>query len=208
MADMHRMEEFRDDMAQFSDGFPGYEIMLEWYFGRYSTSKHLLALYSLAKGLKAKNILEVGFGRSTFILARAANENGGRLTTCDRYDYSELINGGMADVTTHVVGDAKKVMRDTDEKYDLIFLDYLSSRERSSASSVKAVRRALKILSDDGVICVHDTAEDYYFVWEAIAELEKDKKLNVFTMPYNYGMTLIQRAGQKHHKRKEEWSKE
>lgn len=208
MADMHRMDELRADMDEFHDGLPHYGIMFGWHNGRYSTSKHLLTLYSLAKGLKAKNILEVGFGRSTFILALAASENGGRLTTCDRYDYSELINGKMADITTRVVGDAKKVMRDTDEKYDLIFLDYLSSRERSSASSVKAIRRALKILNDDGVVCVHDTAEDYYFVWEAIAELEKDKKLNVFTMPYNYGMTLIQRAGQKHHKRKEEWSKE
>ena len=87
---MHCQRELERDLG-YVGTLPD-EVLMRWHAERYSTSKHLLTLYSLAHGLGARRIVEVGFGRSTFVLARAAHENGGTLESCDLQDFSALLS--------------------------------------------------------------------------------------------------------------------
>ena len=71
---MHCHKEYEKDRK--NGGFISDKMIMEWFNRRYSISKHLWVLYSIARGLLAKSILEIGTGRSTCVLARAAYENG------------------------------------------------------------------------------------------------------------------------------------
>ena len=56
---MHCQAELERDLAY--EGMLPDEILLAWHQDRYSTSKHLLTLYSMARGLGAQNLVEVGY---------------------------------------------------------------------------------------------------------------------------------------------------
>ena len=132
---MHCQSEIEADLNY--EGFLPDEIMLKWYRDRYSTSQHLLTLYSIVKGLKARSILEIGFGRSSFVLAKAAAENKGHFFSCDRRDFSYLLNEDERSITTFIHGKSNLVWPSVKaEGIDFAFLDYFSS-EALSGSCVK-----------------------------------------------------------------------
>ena len=54
---MHCQSEIEADTGY--SGFLADETLFRWFHDRYSTSKHLLTLYSIAGGLNAKTIVEV-----------------------------------------------------------------------------------------------------------------------------------------------------
>ena len=89
LPDIHEKEALLSDLKG-RDGFVSHALIERWFHDRYSTSKHLWTLYSMAHGLNSKVIVEVGFGRSTFVLAKAAHELGAKLLCCDRYDYTAV----------------------------------------------------------------------------------------------------------------------
>ena len=62
---MHCQSEIERDCSY--QGLLPDETLMSWFRDSYSTSKHLLTLYSVATGLQARNILEIGFGRSSFV---------------------------------------------------------------------------------------------------------------------------------------------
>ena len=88
---MHCQEELDRDLASYN-GFLPDELLLKWFHDRYSSSKHLLTLFSVPIGLSAKTILEIGFGRSSFVLAKAAALNTARFISCDIRDFQYLLN--------------------------------------------------------------------------------------------------------------------
>ena len=49
-----------------------------------SINKHLLIIYSLAVGLNAQRIMELGIGRTTRSLRAASKITGGEVYSCDR----------------------------------------------------------------------------------------------------------------------------
>ncbi len=135
------------------------------------------ALYTLVRALKPASVLEVGthIGSSTVHIAKALKTNlAGHLTTVDVYDVNDPENGSwkkynlplsvkatleqadVADRVTFRTDGAQAFLQKTDLNFDLIFLD----GDHSAAAVYSEVSAALKRLSPDGIIVLHDYFPD------------------------------------------------
>ena len=80
---------------------------------------------------KAQTILEIGtaIGYSTIWLARAAEETGGHVTTIDMNKdrlaraRTYIERAGLSDQVTALEGDARKILRTLDTRFDFVFID-------------------------------------------------------------------------------------
>lgn len=196
-ATMHRQEDVEADLRDHT--FITDELLLRWFGETYSTSKHLLTLYSMARGLRARSILEIGFGRSTFVLARAANENGGRLTTCDNRDFRYLLSEEERTVTDYKLGLSDLVWNDTDLSktgLDMAFLDYFSSEAVSSHFVRAELKRCLALLKTNGIVAIHDTSVENYSVGKTVRSICRwNQRLEFTVLPYCYGLGIIRFTG-------------
>jgi predicted O-methyltransferase YrrM len=85
----------------------------------------------LAKGLKARSILELGtsYGYSAVWLAEAAREGGGKLITTDivaeksAYAKNKLESVGLAKFVDFRVGDVLQILRELTGPFDFVLLD-------------------------------------------------------------------------------------
>jgi predicted O-methyltransferase YrrM len=88
-------------------------------------------LNTLAKGMKAKNILELGtsYGYSTIWLAEAARATGGKLTTLEisakKQDYARnmLARAGLTEHVDFRLGDARETLAALKGPFDFVLLD-------------------------------------------------------------------------------------
>ncbi len=131
------------------------------------------ALYTLVRALKPASVLEVGthIGSSTINIARALKTNGGgHLTTVDIYDVNHGQTGswkkyqiprslsamleelGLDKTVTFNAEGALNFLKKTDLNFDMIFLD----GDHAAAAVYQEVSLALKHLSQDGIIILHD----------------------------------------------------
>jgi predicted O-methyltransferase YrrM len=171
-------------------------LLLRWFREGYSTSKHLLTLYSLAVGLRARVIVEVGFGRSSFVLARAAAENGGRFFSCDMRDFSYLLSPEERAVTTFLHGPASRVWNHPEVRaggIDLAFLDYFSDPGLPADFTRREIAACLALVRQNGVIAVHDTAVPGYRSAETFATGSFGARVERVTLPYQYGLGVLRR---------------
>jgi predicted O-methyltransferase YrrM len=166
-------------------------LAMKRFNDRYSTSKHLLILYSIAKGLKAKKILEIGFGRSTVVLARAAFENGGKLVSCDWDDFSYLLTEEEKKVIDFVFDEADLIWNE-DEGYDLAFLDHFSKPEKKIPYLIAEVEKCMKRMKKNSIIVIHDVFMDNYRIGSAIEQMVKNRDdLEYSVIPFNYGLGVL-----------------
>jgi predicted O-methyltransferase YrrM len=208
---MHRQEDVETDLEGhrlISD-----ELLFRWYNDSYSTSKHLLALYSVARGLRARSVVEVGFGRSTFVLARAAAENEGRFVTCDNRDFQYLLSTEERSVTDYKLGFSDLVWSDETLNrvgIDMAFLDYFSSEDVDPQFVKSELKRCIALLKTNAVIAVHDVFVDKYSVGKALRSLCRwNRHLEYSVLPYNYGLGLIRYTGpSKYGMISESWTKQ
>jgi len=132
------------------------------------------AVYYLTCGLRPEKVLEVGthIGASTLYLARALKACGdeGKITTVDIFDVNDPATGawkrrglelpprGYADRLDcedriqFVARPALDFMAETDEKFDLVFLD----GDHSAQAVYREMSAALPLLSTNGLILLHD----------------------------------------------------
>jgi predicted O-methyltransferase YrrM len=132
------------------------------------------ALFYLIRTLKSRQVLEIGthVGASTLYIARALKYVTPRatVTTVDILDVNDPQNGpwkqlGLATAPAvcadrlgcleHIVfkiSPALAYMADTDERFDLIFLD----GDHSADAVYREVSAALRLLNEGGVILLHD----------------------------------------------------
>ena len=196
-ATMHRQEEIEIDLQNHN--FITDELIFFWHKDTYSTSKHLLSLYSIVRGLQAKIILEIGFGRSSFVLARAAHENNGRLITCDNRDFRYLLSNDELTVTDYKLGSSELVWTDHDLKktgIDFAFLDYFSSEEITENFVKNEIKHCLKLLKTNAVIVVHDVLVEKYAVGKVLRSLCRwNRNIEYSVLPYNYGLGVIHYTG-------------
>jgi predicted O-methyltransferase YrrM len=186
---IHCQNEYEQD--RYGEGFISDGIMMKWFNDRYSSSKHLLTLYAIAKGLDAKKILEVGFGRSTPVLARAAFENGGKLLSCDLQDFSHMLTDEEKKVVDFYQGLIDKVWS-KDEGYDFAFLDYFSDSANKKSYIIEEVEKCVKRMKKNGIIVIHDVFVDKYKVGVALEKLAKNRKdLEYVVLPFNYGLGIL-----------------
>ena len=188
---MHCQVELESDLGY--SGFISDQTLFKWFNDAYSASKHLLTLYSVARGLNAKTIVEIGFGRSSFVLARVAYENGGRLITCDRKDFSYLLSEQEKEVTTYINGTSEIIWQRVEGGIDLAFLDYFSDPTMSVEFCMSEIDQCLHRMKTNGLIALHDSLPDAYPVVRAMELLSARKNLEALTLPYNYGLGLIRK---------------
>lgn len=193
---IHCHEELMRDLKYKS--FISDEIIMRWFNEQYSTSKHLLTLYSIVKGLNAKTIIEIGFGRSTFVLARAVHENGGTLITCDANNFSYLLNDEERKVVKFIHGDASKVWDICETGIDFAFLDFFSITSLNENYSFRHITNCVEKMKQNAVLAVHDSMDDRYNLKKVLHSIREEfEKKGVFielvNLPFNYGLCLIRR---------------
>lgn len=179
--------------------------------GKGDSDKHLLTLYSIAIGMKAKRILELGVrtGSTTLPLLMAADKNNGILTSVDieetTYKAPSSIKPG---VWRFIKQDALSFLKqDTSvEPYDLIYID-----DWHAYDHVKAELNEIdRLVSPKSVILIHDlmygnTCPHYHSdltlkegqwayggPYRAVAELPL-QFWEFSTLPYNNGLTLLRK---------------
>ncbi len=195
---MHCQAELEADL-----GYPSFiptDTIFKWFEDRYSSSKHLLTLYSVARGLHAKTMVEIGFGRSSFILARAAAENNGTLLSCDVRDFSYLFTPQEKEVTKFIHGKSDEVWKSVSRQgIDFAFLDYFSSPALDKGFVNHEINTCLSVLKENGVIAVHDTIVDKYKLKNTFSKFKTkagvmhNNKIEVLSLPFNYGLGLIRK---------------
>lgn len=178
--------------------------------GTGDSDKHSLTLYSIAIGMNAKKILELGVrnGGSAGPLLLAATKNGGHLTSVDINDTSFSPAFDQRKNWTFVKKDAVEFLRNekVNEPYDLIFIDDWHSYEHVKAELEEVDR----LVSPRSVILLHDlmygnTCPHYHSdltdkkgqwanggPYRAVAELSP-QFWEFATLPYNNGLTLLRK---------------
>ena len=196
---MHCQSELEEDLGY--EGFIPDDILHKWFNDNYSSSKHLLTLYSIVRGLNAKTILEIGFGRSSFVLARAAYENKGRFIAVDNRDFSYLLNKAENEVTEFIHGKSDIVWGKLKDGIDFAFLDYFSSESVSGSFVKSEITKCFSLLKQDGIIAVHNSIVKKYNIKNALNRQKTkmtvlhNSNIEIISLPYNYGLALIRKVG-------------
>jgi len=198
--EIHCHQELLKDLNP--DGFIKDEIIMKWFRDYYSASKHLLILYSIARGLNAKKILEIGFGRSSFVLAKAVHENNGKLVCCDyrtgkkNINYSYLFSKKEKKVVDFVCGDTNLIW-ERDEGFDFAFMDYFGKPGKKIPYLRNEVENCVNKMKTNGVIAIHDVFVENCRIRDAIKEVFLSRKdLEYMVLPYNYGLGLFRYKGE------------
>ena len=190
---MHCHEEFLIDHD--TKGFISDEIMMKWFLDQYSTSKHLLVLYSIVKGLKAKRVLEIGYGRSTSVLARAVNENEGRMICCDWDDFSNCLSKKENKVVKYIFGNSSEIWK-RDEGFDFSFLDHFGKEGLKIPFLFSEIENCLSKMKTNGIIAMHDSFVESFRMNKTLDLLQDRKDVEYVTLPYNYGLTILRYKGE------------
>jgi hypothetical protein len=190
---VHCHDELLQDLADHT--FIDDATMMRWAADGYATSRHLLTLYAMARGIEAKQIIEIGFGRSTFVLARAAAENAGTFATCDMRDFSYLFSVEEKQVTRFHHGASDTFWPTVAPGVGFAFFDYFSDKRMSVSFIVDEIDRCLSLMLQDGLIAIHDTIVSHYRLHKAMRVLAKRSDLEVLSLPYASGLGLIRYCG-------------
>ena len=186
---MHCYKEYIEDRGD--SNFITNDVMIKWFNDQYSTSKHLLTLYTIARGLQAKKILEVGFGRSSTVLARAAMENGGKLLSCDWDDFSYMLTKKEKKLVDFYFGEVEGIWQ-RDKGYDMAFLDYFSKPGKKIPYLISEVENCIKKIKKNGIIVIHDVFMDKFRIGKAMEQMVENRDdLEYVVIPFNYGLGVI-----------------
>lgn len=122
-------------------------------------SEHLITLYGLAVAVKAKTILEIGAGQSTFVLLIAAVKNKGDLYSIDLTKESRnRLFPEAPDINNEpkyhfIQGDSQLV--EWDKEIDFLFIDSGHSYDLTMAE----LKKFTPFIKEGGFILMHDTGE-------------------------------------------------
>lgn len=154
------------------------------------TSKHLLILYSLVIGLRAKVVVELGLGQSTGALRAAGDEIGATLYTCD-FDRRrfEPILAEQDERWKLYLEPSSSFLAKVPEPIDLVMHD--------GAHDYVNVRRDLETILPKmrkfGIICLHDTQqfELASAMLAAISDATAASAVSITNLPFNAGLAII-----------------
>jgi len=149
-----------------------------------------LALYTLALGLNAQLIYEIGVGQSTLALLRAVKRTGGKVVSCDTNpDMAGFVSKHAPDTMDHwgfYALTSERTYPLLEEPADLIFIDGCHS-----LSCVQwEVDNYWKLLKMDGLMVFHDTRD-----WKEgpgkVMELMAYKGYEVVELPFSCGIGVV-----------------
>ncbi len=178
--------------------------------GKGDSDKHILALYAIALGSTAKNILELGVrnGDSTRPLLHAAYKNKGKLISVDIHPTRFECPKEYESHWSFVQEDALSFLKNQQptEPYDLIFIDDWHAYDHVKAE----LEQVDRLVSPRTIILVHDLMYGntcpYYHCdltektgqwgnggpYRDVAELNS-QFWEFATFPYNNGLTLLRK---------------
>lgn len=155
-----------------------------------SFTKHLLTIYSIAIGVNARRILDIGIGTTTKALRLAAQTTGGSVFSCDadakRFQYALE---QQTDTWKLSLESSDTFLKTINEPVDFVMHDGSHSYEQVKID----LELIFPLVKKFGVICVHDTqqAECGLELMDAVRTAETDRKFSATTLPYNCGLTII-----------------
>jgi predicted O-methyltransferase YrrM len=179
--------------------------------GSGDSDRHLMSLFGIALGSKAKTIIELGVrnGDTTLPLTLAAKHNNGHLYSVDINQTSYCLPKELSENQTFIQSDAIKFLEnwDSEKSIDLIYIDDWHSYEH--------VKKELEILdskvSPSTIILLHDlmygdTCPFYHAdltnsageqwnnggPYRAVAELNH-QFWEFSTLPWNNGLTILRK---------------
>ena len=155
-----------------------------------SFSKHLLTIYSLAVGVNAKKIVDVGIGSTTRSMRFAAQTTGGVCYSCDvdavrfsglldqQDEHWKLFLGASEKFFAQLEGPLDFVMHDAAHDYYQVKMD------------LEAIIPKMKRF---GLICLHDTqqTELSHDMLAAIKDVLRGKAVSMVNLPFSSGLAII-----------------
>jgi len=155
-----------------------------------STSKHLLTLYSLAVGLNARSIVDLGIGSTTRALRAAALKTGGIVMSCD-CDI-ERFSSLLSQQDEHwrlSLGPSEVFLKSLQEPIDFVVHDAAHDYFQVQLDLALILSKMKRF----GLICVHDTQQiDLHSdMLAAIRDATKEYEVSITNLPFNCGLAII-----------------
>lgn len=178
--------------------------------GARDIGSHLLVLYSIALGLNAQKVLEVGvrFGNSTISFLHAMKETGGVLYSVDKDQCDVAVERvrkrGLDSCWYFTVQDSNEYAKSWKGSLDLLFID----GDHTFYGAAADFRNFSKYVRNGGIILLHDSYCSsktvvkgnigVHKLVESIARgefvgLGYANDFEVVTLPYGYGMTIVRK---------------
>ncbi len=160
--------------------------------------EHLMTLYSLAVISKAKTILEIGSGQSTFALTAAANENKGEFYSIDLGKSANLRlfpegEGVLEKEPRYHSIEGNSMEVEWNKPVDFFFLDSGHTYDLTLAE----LRKYTPFVKSGGFICMHDTGEYHNESFQdcrrAMLEFLNEVGWKFRTMNCQSGFTIIRK---------------
>lgn len=172
-----------------------------------SINKHLLTIYSLAVGLNAKRVLDLGIGSTTRTLRAATKITGGKVFSCD-FD-EERFSHLLAEVTDnwelHLSNSTEFLLKMT-PPFDLAIHD--------AAHDYGQVRKDLELIlpmmRQFSLVCVHDTQHEIRGkeMVLAIKDATRNHEVSVVHLPFQYGLTILRVEDSQYESTVPSWQKD
>lgn len=169
------------------------------FAGNGSFSKHLLTVYSIAIGVNAKCMAEIGIGSSTRALLAACQVTGGRLYSCDsdKKRYSRLLQ---------LFPRSKRWRLSLTDSWNFISqlpeaMDFVSHDGSHDAKIVlEDLTLIIPKMKKFGVVTLHDVQHPKFgpALIEAVKDVARKLPISFTILPYNCGLMVIRVEESKH----------
>jgi hypothetical protein len=177
-------------MAIELSAYNSHEELFQEFQKSASFSKHLLIIYSLAIGLNAKKIIDLGIGSTTRVLRMAVKETKGIVWSCDcdAQRYSTLLASQDAQWKLFLQP-SEIFLKNIQPPIDFVVHD--------AAHDYFQVKLDLELILPKmkrfGIICVHDSQQPYlgHDILSAIRDATHNWKVSITTIPFNAGLSII-----------------
>ena len=178
------------DAAHTAAPFTQKELWDFFHESPHSTSKHILILYSLAVGMNAQAILDLGLGATTRVLRMATARTGGVVSSCDAdiQRFSHLLQQ-QDDHWRLFLCASEKLLSTAVGPFDLVVHD--------AAHDYYQVKMDLDLILPQmrtfGMICVHDVQQVDLApaMLAAIQDATRNWKVSATLLPFNAGLAII-----------------
>lgn len=170
------------------------EIIKSHHSPGYGFGKHYLTLYSIVRGLNARNCFEFGIGMSTRVLLFALEATGGMLTSCAVHTPEE---SGIAkqDVLAwegrwrFIRGRSEKVLTNHNMPMGLDFVLHDGSHDFAVLKGdLKMIQPRMK---QNGLILIHDVCHEYENMLTIVRQFVKRYSYELCVLPYGYGLAVV-----------------
>lgn len=176
------------------ENFQPYELGELWevfHRPKGSINKHLLVIYSLAVGVNASRVLDLGIGSTTRTLRAAMKVTGGKVFSCDidRERFSYLLAEGPHDDWELHLSNSTEFLNAMTPPFDFAVHDAAHDYWQTR----KDLEAILPMMRQFGLVCIHDTQAQTTGreMVAALKDVAKHHSVSYVHLPYSYGLTIL-----------------